>query len=129
MRRRRTTPPRLPVAGFTLIELIVATAITVLLAGLLIAITSGILSSWNRSRGRLTTSNQAKLALDILTTDLEGALMRNDDNVWLAATVQPDQGGTGDSGASMASWNAAGGGAMKPGWANPGTASSSLNPA
>lgn len=73
--------------GFTLVELIVATAITMVLATMLIGVTSGILSAWNRSRGGLTSSNQAKLALDQLATDLEGAMFRADGNAWLAATI------------------------------------------
>ena len=114
-------------SGFTLVELIVATGITLLLATLLLSITAGIMSAWNRSRGDLTTSNQAKLALDQIAADLQSAIIHADGEVWLAATVQPDQSGTGDAGASIADWNASGGGQMKPGWSNPGTLGSSLD--
>jgi len=73
--------------GFTVMELMVATAITAILAGLLITITSGVMGVWNRSRGSLTTSNQVKLAFDHLASDLEGAFFRNDGNVWFAVTI------------------------------------------
>jgi len=73
--------------GYTLVELVVATGITVVLASILVGLTSSIMSSWNRSRGHLVSTNQAKLALDQLAADLEGAIFRTDGNVWLAATV------------------------------------------
>jgi len=76
--------------SFTLVELLVAAAITVLLAGLMLAAVSGLLQQWNRATGRLGVAIQARLALDQLAQDLEGALFRADGNVWLAATVLPD---------------------------------------
>lgn len=106
-------------SGFTLVELIVSTGITLVLALLLVGVTGDILATWNRTRGNLTTSNQAKLALDQLAADLESAVFRADGAVWLASTVQPDQSGTGDTGYSTtawkATWDATGGGVMKPG--------------
>lgn len=75
------------IRAFTVVELLVATAITAVLAALLITITSGVMGVWNRSRGALTTSNQVKLALDQLATDLEGAIVRSDGNVWFAASI------------------------------------------
>lgn len=82
--------------GFSLIEIVVATAITLLLATLLMSVTAGMLSAWNRSRGKLSSSNQAKLCLDQLANDLESLVMRADGNVWFAASVtgtQPHPGG------------------------------------
>lgn len=85
-------------SGFTLVELMVATGITLVLAALLLSITAGIMTSWNNSRGRLVSSNQAKLGLDQLTDDLQSLVLRSDGNVWLAATVTGTQPSAGDAG-------------------------------
>lgn len=62
-------------------------AITIVLAGIMISVVAGILAAWNRSRGQLVASNQAKVVLDQLVTDLEGAFFRTDGDVWFAATI------------------------------------------
>jgi len=84
--RMRQTAAR----SFTLVELLVAGAITVVLAALTLAAVSALLQQWNRASGRLAAAVQARLALDQLALDLQGALFRADGNVWLAATVLPD---------------------------------------
>lgn len=73
--------------GFTLVELLVATAITLVLAVLLVSITSSMLSSWNRTRGNLMSSNQAKQCLDALKSDVASVAYRNDGSAWLVASV------------------------------------------
>jgi prepilin-type N-terminal cleavage/methylation domain-containing protein len=88
--------------GFTLVELVVATGITVVLAAMLLSASGNILSAWNRSRGKLVTSNQAKLGLDQLADDLESLVLRSDGNAWFAATVTDLQTGTGDAAISDA---------------------------
>jgi hypothetical protein len=111
-------------AGFTIIELLVSAAITVALAGILIGIVSTMTTTAQRASGALLSSNQAKVALDFLAQDLQSVVMRRDGNVWLAATVQPDQTtAAGDCGASMAAWTT---GSEKPVIGTPGTAGSSL---
>jgi len=77
----------LGVGGFTVIELLVAATITVVIAGLMLTVVVNVLNSWTRSHGSLEAEAQARFALDQLTSDLQGALFRNDGNVWLAATV------------------------------------------
>jgi hypothetical protein len=70
---------------------------------------NSVMTSWNRSRGSLTISNQAKLALDELTLDLEAAILRLDGRVWMAATVQPNQtsnSGRGDTNLTWVRWRA-----------------------
>lgn len=74
--------------AFTVVELLVASGITVLLSALMITVIVNALNSWNRSHGALAAETQARLVLDQLTADLAGALFRNDGNVWFAATVQ-----------------------------------------
>lgn len=69
--------------GFTLIEIMVATTIMVILVGLVIQITSEVLRVWNRSSGRLSANAQARIAMELITQDLETAIFRNDGNQWL----------------------------------------------
>lgn len=64
--------------GFSLIELLVAITVTVLLAGLLITVTSGAINIWGRSQSNLTTNSQAKIALDLLVRDLQAAVRSTD---------------------------------------------------
>ena len=110
--------------GFTLVELLVASAITVVLAGIMVAILAQMARTWARASGGLTATQQAEQALDLLARDLQSAVLRRDGRVWLAATVQPDQSGAVDSGGSLGTWSPA---VRKPGAANPGTADSSLD--
>lgn len=81
--------------GFTLIELLVAAAITLLLAGMIVSVISDVLSKWNRTHGNLAAESQARLVLDQIEQDLQGALYRDDGHTWLAATVQPAAGVSG----------------------------------
>jgi hypothetical protein len=90
--------PRCPSSGvprhgalgaFTLLELLVAVAITLLLAGLMLAVTTGTLNLWRHSQDNSTMSAQAKLALDLLERDLQTGCHREDGVgiTWLAADV------------------------------------------
>ncbi|MSU70658.1 MAG: prepilin-type N-terminal cleavage/methylation domain-containing protein [Opitutaceae bacterium] len=97
---------RAPCGGFTLIELLVAAAITLLLAGLLVALASNVLTTWNRASGGLTAASQAGVIMEQLSQDLEAAVMRSDSLVWFAATVQHDQSGAGDAGMTDEDWSA-----------------------
>ena len=110
--------------GFTLVELLVASAITVALAGGMIAILAQVSRTWARASGGLTATQQGELVLDLLAGDLQSAVMRRDGRVWLVATVQPDQTGAGDIGGSMAKWTSP---IRKPGAAAAGTPDSSLD--
>ncbi|MGJ3244010.1 MAG: PulJ/GspJ family protein [Opitutales bacterium] len=78
-----------PVArrGFTLVEILVASAIMALLTGLVLALTTNVLNVWNRSAGKLSANFQGRLAMDLLNQDLEAALFRNDGNQWFSAWV------------------------------------------
>jgi prepilin-type N-terminal cleavage/methylation domain-containing protein len=68
--------------GFTLIEILVASAVMALLVGLVITITSQVLNVWNRSGGRLASNQEARIALELLTQDLETAIFRNNGLQW-----------------------------------------------
>lgn len=73
--------------GFTLIELLVAAGITVLIAGFIAAIVSGVSKTWSRSTGRLSADAQARLVLDQIELDLQSAMYRDDGKTWLAVDV------------------------------------------
>lgn len=75
-------------SAFTLIEIMVATVIMVVLVGLVIQITSEVLKVWNRSSGKLSANAEARIALDLLTQDLETAVFRNNGMRWLEAETK-----------------------------------------
>jgi len=62
--------------GFTLIELMVAMAITTIIVTILISITSMATDTWNRSRAELRASRQAKTMVDTMARDLESLVTR-----------------------------------------------------
>ena len=64
-------------------------------AGVIVGLISTTLAHWNRTQGTLTTESQARLVLDRLEQDLQGAWYRDDGNVWLAATVQAESSASG----------------------------------
>ena len=74
--------------GFTLVELLVATAVTVMIVGLMITMVSNLLTAYNRSSGALSAQSQAGLVLDSLAAELESLVIRNSDEVMLAATIR-----------------------------------------
>jgi prepilin-type N-terminal cleavage/methylation domain-containing protein len=92
--------------GFTLLEVLVAAAISALLAALMLGVLAQVLGSWGRLSGQLSAATQAGTILDQLEADLEAVFLRADDQVWLAATVQRDQSGSGDAGMSGVDWAA-----------------------
>lgn len=75
-------------SAFTLIEIMVATVIMVVLVGLVIQITSEVLKVWNRSSGKLSANAEARIALEMLTQDLETAVIRNNGMRWLEAETK-----------------------------------------
>ncbi|MDD3180438.1 MAG: prepilin-type N-terminal cleavage/methylation domain-containing protein [Opitutaceae bacterium] len=75
--------------AFTLIELLAASAITVVLAGLMLMMAVHVSELWQRISGRLGAEAQARLVLDQLTLDIQGAQYRDNlgGTVWLAADI------------------------------------------
>ncbi|RYD23591.1 MAG: prepilin-type N-terminal cleavage/methylation domain-containing protein [Verrucomicrobiaceae bacterium] len=72
--------------GFTLMELMVAMAITTIIVTVLVSITSIALETWNRSRAELRASRQAKAMLDVMGRDFESLVIRRGNNdEWLSA--------------------------------------------
>jgi type II secretory pathway pseudopilin PulG len=82
MKIQRTSAVR---PGFTLVELLVAMAITTLIVGVLVSVTSMALDTWNRSRAELRASRQAKAMIETMARDLESFVFRKGNNEWLSA--------------------------------------------
>jgi len=79
--------------AFTLIEIMVATVIMVVLVGLVIQITSEVLKVWSRSSGKLAANAEARIAMDMITQDLETAVFRNNGQQWLRVDAPLESGG------------------------------------
>ena len=76
--------------GFTLLELLVAVAVTGLLAALLLNITTQVVTTQTKATGDLETNQAAQFILDRIQEDLQCAVYRNDGNAGLAATILED---------------------------------------
>ena len=75
--------------GFTLMELMVAMAITTIIVTVLVSITSIALDTWNRSRSELRASRQAKSMIDTIARDFESMVTRRgNSNEWLSAIAE-----------------------------------------
>lgn len=72
-------------SAFTLIEIMVAAVITIIMIGLVVQITSEVLKIWNRSAGKLSATAEARIAMQIVTSDLESAVLVNNNMRWLLA--------------------------------------------
>ena len=76
--------------GFTLMELMVAMAVTTIIVTVLVSITSIAVDTWNRSRSELRAARQAKSMVDTMARDFEAMITRRGNaNEWLSAT-SPD---------------------------------------
>ncbi len=92
-------------AGFTIIELLVAAAVTLVMVGLALKIVTDTGQIFDRTTGQLDAKTQAHRVLDTLSVDLQNAVMKVDRNVWLLATIQPNQTARGSSGFPEAEWD------------------------
>lgn len=81
---------RRPGGGLTLVELLVAAALTVIVAGMVLQFAGVALARWERSAGRIRAATTAQLVFDQLEQDLQGAIFRADGRVWMAVTILPD---------------------------------------
>jgi len=83
--------------GFTLIELMVAMAITTIIVTILISITSISLDTWNRSRAEIRAARQAQAMMEIMTRDFEAMVTRPGNNFeWLRAETSASVGPAGN---------------------------------
>jgi type II secretory pathway pseudopilin PulG len=77
-------------SGFTVLELLVAVSVTALLAGMLLNITSQVVSTQTQASGDLETNQVAQFIFDRIQEDLHCSVFRNDGNVWMAAKILED---------------------------------------
>ncbi|MBA4136383.1 MAG: hypothetical protein C0518_03600 [Opitutus sp.] len=73
--------------AFTLLELLVAVTVGAFVVALLLSVAISASSLWTRASGRVATAATARAVLDQIESDLQGAVFREDGNVWLAASV------------------------------------------
>ena len=90
--KQRLSRPKHGRSAFTLIEIMVATAVMVILVGLVIQITNEVLKVWNRSAGKLSANSEARIAMELLTQDLETAVFRDNGMQWLRVDGPIDAG-------------------------------------
>jgi len=83
------------VRAFTLVEVLVAVAITAVLAAFMVTIVANVSGFWGRTSGRVSAEAQARFVLDRVALDLQSALYRDDGGAWLAANVLANTGNTG----------------------------------
>jgi prepilin-type N-terminal cleavage/methylation domain-containing protein len=82
----KTLPTASRKNGFTLLELMVAMAITTIIVTILVSITAISLDAWNRSRAEIRASRQAKTMVDTMARDFEAMVTRRGNSFeWLAA--------------------------------------------
>src|SRR5690625_132104 len=82
-------------SGFTIIELLVAAAVTAVLAGILLTMTNGVLRPWHKTTGSPSAHSEAQLTFDMLKEDLQSAVFRHDGGGWLAVEVLDSQASSG----------------------------------
>jgi prepilin-type N-terminal cleavage/methylation domain-containing protein len=77
--------------GFTLIELMVAMAVTTIIVAVLVSITSIALDTWTRSRSEVRAARQAKTMVDSMAHDFEALVTRRGNQFeWLMAKYDPN---------------------------------------
>ena len=90
--------------GFTLVELLVAMAITTIIASILVAVTAQAVDAWNRSRAEIRAARMAKFMVDSLARDFESLVTRKGNNFeWLSAESSKNLPGSGSYQSSNAS--------------------------
>ncbi|WP_414664384.1 PilW family protein [Horticoccus sp. 23ND18S-11] len=81
--------------GFTLVEVLVATTITVVVAGFIVIVVSNVSGFWSRTSGTASAEGQGRFIIEQLTLDLQSALYHDDGKTWLAANVLANTNNTG----------------------------------
>lgn len=72
--------------GFTLVELLVAMAITTVIILVLVGVTSVAIDTWKRSRSEVRAASQGKAMIDSMARDLEAMIVRTGNTYqWLYA--------------------------------------------
>lgn len=81
--------------GFTILELLIASAVSLILLGLFLTVSTNIVDAWSSSRDSLSSNAKARIILNTLASDLESAIIRTDENTWLACRLLETTGNSG----------------------------------
>jgi type II secretory pathway pseudopilin PulG len=92
---RLMNPHHQRIKGFTVLELIVAVAVTAVLTGMLLLISTQVLETQSSTNAELERNQVAHFVLDQIQEDLQCALFRNDGNVWMALSILNESGNSG----------------------------------
>ena len=92
---RFLNPHHQRIRGFTVLELIVAVAVTAVLTGMLLLISTQVLETQSSTNAELERNQVAHFVLDQIQEDLQCALFRNDGNVWMALSILNESGNSG----------------------------------
>ena len=92
---RLLNPHHQRIRGFTVLELIVAVAVTAVLTGMLLLISTQVLETQSSTNAELERNQVAHFVLDQIQEDLQCALFRNDGNVWMALSILNESGNSG----------------------------------
>jgi type II secretory pathway component PulJ len=77
--------------GFTLVELLVSMTITLIIVGLLMAMTKMAIGAWQKTHAKTRSSKLAQEVFDSIGKDLEGMVVRTGNNYeWLLIKESPD---------------------------------------
>ena len=95
LKMRLLNPNLKTIKGFTVLELIVAVAVTAVLTGMLLLISTQVLETQSRTNAELERNQVAHFVLDQIQEDLQCALYRNDGNVWMALSLLNESGNSG----------------------------------
>ena len=75
--KSRSIPFPYSTSGFTLIEVLVAAAVSMLLVGLLLSAANAISTNYSRTQAAITRQGDSSIALDQIVQDLEGVVIPN----------------------------------------------------
>lgn len=78
--------------GFTLVELLVATAIMIILIVLVMFIAIQVFGAFDGAMANLATTSESRRVLNGMEQDLQSAIIRNDGNVWMQVEHPQDEG-------------------------------------
>lgn len=70
-------------AGFTLVEILAATAIMSMIVVAVLYVTSAIINTWNRSSGQMQTYFDSGVVGRIMQDDMESLVIKKDGGAWL----------------------------------------------
>src|ERR1700739_3862926 len=69
--------------GFTLIEIMVATAISMIIVIGVVQIATSSIQAYDTTMSLVSTTAVSRQVLDTLESDIQSAVIKNDGNVWL----------------------------------------------